>query len=267
MGQSHSLPPHVPEVNHNLRDLALGYCRVHQLQAQERGPLGGAPARSANEADAGRGLPVSGFRVEVQEDEASASEIAFALRDVVLLDYRCGYPFAGGVEEEPKPAIGASASSGGGDKDSSRAQFNVGRERDPFIPLEADPILLGNLVRVSDADLARVGVLCSSRDESALFFNDRHEQGTAAQSQQISSAIEVLANWLPHIGRDGRTIREHEQVGVLESVRFLEIGYSGKNRLRITECLQERLLRNRLAFDNREPILPENDHFAVSGCN
>jgi hypothetical protein len=230
---------------------------------QEGGSLPGTPAGGLDERDAGSGIPVAGLRIEVQKDQAGTLQIPFLLRDVVFLDHRRGYPLAVRVEQEPKPAVEASIPAQRCDKHLPRAQLRGSRIRESLIPRKADPILLRHLIRVKDADLAGVSVLRSSRHEPPIFFRDRHRKRAAAKGQQVSSGDEILADRLPHAGRQRGTIGEYEQVCILEGAGPIEIGYPGENSLHITECLLESRPGHGLAFDGGESVLPEDDDFGI----
>ena len=63
----------------------------------------------------------------------------------------------------------------------------------------------------------RVGVLRTSLHKSCAYLGNWHAQRLAAEDEKISAVLQISFDRLPGIGWHRRSVRKHQQLGVLES--------------------------------------------------
>ncbi len=157
----------------DLRRLVRPEDREKHFDREVRGTLARILSRLANQGDAILALPVAGFRLKVEADDAAAG-------CAVDHDNRCCRRQSGSVDHVAKPV----KTTLDGEKFLC-LQPGTGRKGVARPPRKMSISRHGDLVGVAQIQRPRVGILRTARDKSCAHLGDRYAQWLAAENQKI----------------------------------------------------------------------------------
>ncbi len=255
-----SLLAKIRQPDYKLRDLPCQQRSVLHFDAKGRCALAGVLSSFPQHRQSSRRGPVAWLRFEVQHYNARTQlSLCLSLKTAeVGLDDRRRHKLASGVLEVSQPTADPLDH-----KDPLRPHVAAGKSG--VFPPEFEAGLERRLVGMFDADLARIRGFRQPRDEPLPLAPHRDRKRPASQHQQVPAVFEVVVDCRPSVSRNGRAIRQHQKLRIVQGGRLAQLTEIRERRVEPIESSPQGLLGNRLAFKRGKSRLPEHHNLAVRG--
>ena len=151
-------------------------------------------------------VPGGGVGVEAQIDASSGRHSA---PDQIVADDGSSEAIAPLIDKKSQPPVPSSESCV--HENPAGIQGNLVEQRGAVIPLQGPGPLLRHLIRMLDAQGEGVRVLRPIHAPAGTVAKHRHKKRSASQHEKIPP-VDVPADRFPRISREGRPVRQNEQV-------------------------------------------------------